>query len=63
VASGKLPWELPLPSHFESASEWADEDAIAEAIVHVYFHQAGLDQEGFLRFAERELLPALEDVR
>jgi len=32
VASGKLPWELPLPSHFESASEWADEDAIAEAI-------------------------------
>lgn len=25
---------------------------------HVYLHQAGLDQEGFLRFAERELLPA-----
>ena len=30
---------------------------------HVYFHQAVPDQEGFLRFAERELLPALEDVR
>jgi G6PDH family F420-dependent oxidoreductase len=24
---------------------------------HVYFHQVGLDQEGFLRFCERELLP------
>jgi G6PDH family F420-dependent oxidoreductase len=24
---------------------------------HVYFHQIGPDQEGFLRFAERELLP------
>ncbi len=33
VAGGNLPWELPLPSHFESATEWADEDAIAEEIV------------------------------
>jgi hypothetical protein len=24
---------------------------------HVYLHQVGPDQEGFLRFAERELLP------
>jgi G6PDH family F420-dependent oxidoreductase len=83
VASGNLPWELPLPSHFESATEWADEDAIAEEIVcgpdpqphlgaiqkfidagydHVYFHQVGPDQEGFLRFAERELLPELAGV-
>jgi len=30
---------------------------------HVYFHQVGPDQEGFLHFAERELLPRLEDVR
>jgi coenzyme F420-dependent glucose-6-phosphate dehydrogenase len=30
---------------------------------HVYFHQVGPDQEGFLDFAERELLPRLEDVR
>jgi coenzyme F420-dependent glucose-6-phosphate dehydrogenase len=30
---------------------------------HVYLHQIGPDQEGFLRFAERELLPSLEDVR
>ena len=80
VAGGNLPWELPLPSHFESATEWADEDAVAEQIVcgpdpephveatkefidagydHVYFHQVGPDQEGFLQFAERELLPRL----
>ena len=26
---------------------------------HVYLHQVGPDQAGFLRFAERELLPAL----
>jgi coenzyme F420-dependent glucose-6-phosphate dehydrogenase len=27
---------------------------------HVYLHQVGPDQEGFLRFAEQELLPALQ---
>jgi G6PDH family F420-dependent oxidoreductase len=83
VVSGSLNWELPLPSHFESASEWADEDAVADSVVcgpdperhaaaakefidagydHVYFHQVGPDQEGFLRFAERELLPRLGDA-
>jgi coenzyme F420-dependent glucose-6-phosphate dehydrogenase len=30
---------------------------------NVYFHQVGPDQEGFLAFAERDLLPRLEDVR
>jgi coenzyme F420-dependent glucose-6-phosphate dehydrogenase len=30
---------------------------------HVFFHQVGPDQEGFLQFAERELLPLLDDVR
>jgi coenzyme F420-dependent glucose-6-phosphate dehydrogenase len=30
---------------------------------HVYFHQVGPDQEGFLDFAERELLPRLADAR
>jgi coenzyme F420-dependent glucose-6-phosphate dehydrogenase len=30
---------------------------------HVYLHQVGPDQEGFLRFAENDLLPALESVR
>ena len=84
VVSGNLPWELPLPSHFEQASEWADEDDVAKAVVcgsdperfvqsitefveagydHVYYHQVGPDQEGFLRFAERELLPRLKDLR
>lgn len=40
-------------------------DAISEFIeagyTHVYFHQVGPDQEGFLRFAERELLPRLRE--
>jgi coenzyme F420-dependent glucose-6-phosphate dehydrogenase len=84
VVGGNLSWELPLPSHFEDATSWADEDHVAESIVcgpdpgrhvaairehvdagydHVYFHQVGPDQEGFLEFAERELLPRLDDVR
>ena len=84
LAGGNLPWELPLPSHFESATEWAEADDIAESIIcgpdpeihveairesidagydHVYFHQVGPDQEGFIQFADRELLPALADVR
>lgn len=41
-------------------------DAINEFIeagyTHVYFHQVGPDQEGFLRFAEREVLPRLREV-
>jgi hypothetical protein len=33
-------------------------DAFADAgYDHVYVHQVGPDQDGFLRFAERELLP------
>jgi coenzyme F420-dependent glucose-6-phosphate dehydrogenase len=28
---------------------------------HVYFHQAGPDQDGFLRFVESELLPGRAD--
>jgi G6PDH family F420-dependent oxidoreductase len=82
AAGGNLPWELPLPSLFESATEHADEELIAESIVcgpdpqpmiestrefidagydHVYFHQVGPQQEEFISFAERELLPALRD--
>jgi G6PDH family F420-dependent oxidoreductase len=30
---------------------------------HVYLHQVGPDQEGFLRFAEQELLPILKQER
>src|SRR4051794_6112277 len=84
VVSGGVNWELPLPSNFEAASEWAGPDDIAEAVVcgpdperhaeairefvdagydHVYFHQVGPDQDRFLEFAERELLPRLDDVR
>ena len=84
VVGGNLPWELPLPSHFESASEWAGTDAIVDEIVcgteadpfveafkeyvdagydHVYFHQVGPEQERFLEFSEKELLPALSDLR
>ena len=29
---------------------------------HIYLHQVGPDQEGFLRFAERELLPRLRET-
>jgi coenzyme F420-dependent glucose-6-phosphate dehydrogenase len=84
VVSGNLPWELPLPSHFEQATAWAEEDDVAEGVVcgsdperfeqaireyvdagydHVYYHQVGPDQEEFLRFAGKELLPRLEDIR
>jgi G6PDH family F420-dependent oxidoreductase len=30
---------------------------------HVYLHQVGPDQEGFIRFAQRELLPTLAETR
>ena len=30
---------------------------------HLYFHQVGPDQEGFFRFWESELAPALADLR
>jgi G6PDH family F420-dependent oxidoreductase len=30
---------------------------------NVYFHQVGPDQEGFIEFAAKELLPRLDDVR
>jgi coenzyme F420-dependent glucose-6-phosphate dehydrogenase len=33
VAGGNLNWELPLPSLFEAATEWADEEAVAESVV------------------------------
>jgi coenzyme F420-dependent glucose-6-phosphate dehydrogenase len=34
-------------------------DAFADAgYTHVYLHQVGPDQKGFLRFCEAELLPA-----
>lgn len=75
---GELGQELPLPRHFEQASQLVDEQAIATSVVlgpdpepyrdkikewtdagvdHVYIHQVGPDQEGFLAFAQEELIP------
>ena len=80
---GNLPWELPLPSHFEQAVEMVSEDDVAESVIcgpdaerhrkaieeyfdagydHVYVHQIGPDQEGYLSFFERELKPQLRDA-
>ena len=30
---------------------------------HIYFHQVGTDQEGFLRFYAEEVIPQLSGVR
>jgi hypothetical protein len=50
-----------------SATSWRHVEGILEFVDagydRVYFHQVGPDQEGFLRFAEAELLPRLEDAR
>ena len=80
VVASSLHWELPLPSHFEDATEDVTEDQVAEEIVcgpdparhlekireyikggfdHVCIHQVGPDQEGFMRFYAREILPKL----
>jgi hypothetical protein len=39
----------------------AASEAIDAGIDHLYFHQIGEDQEGFLRFWDEELAPALAD--
>ncbi|HET8651320.1 MAG TPA: TIGR03557 family F420-dependent LLM class oxidoreductase [Gaiellaceae bacterium] len=77
---GDLTYELPLPLHFEQATEDVKPDDLAEAIpcgpdrdrwvedirayeqagyTHIYFHQVGRDQDGFLRFWKDELEPNL----
>jgi coenzyme F420-dependent glucose-6-phosphate dehydrogenase len=40
--------------HLDAINEYAD-----AGYDHVYIHQVGPDQEGFLRFYEREVIPAL----
>jgi hypothetical protein len=40
--------------HREAIEEYAE-----AGFDHVYIHQIGPDQEGFIRFCEREILPAL----
>jgi G6PDH family F420-dependent oxidoreductase len=75
---GDLSQELPLPEHFEQASEHVTEEDVASKVAcgpdperhlevireyeaagidHVYVHQIGPEQERFLRFYEREVLP------
>jgi coenzyme F420-dependent glucose-6-phosphate dehydrogenase len=44
--------------HLEAVREFAD-----AGYDHVYVHQVGPDQEGFLRFFQRELAPRLEELR
>jgi coenzyme F420-dependent glucose-6-phosphate dehydrogenase len=77
---GDLTYELPLPLHFEQATESVTEDDVAETVIcgpdpephleaireyeqagydHVYIHQIGPDQAGFLDFYKREILPNL----
>jgi coenzyme F420-dependent glucose-6-phosphate dehydrogenase len=73
---GDLSYELPLPRHFEEASENVTPEDLKEKLpvgpdperyveqikqleevgyTHVYFHQIGRDQDGFLRFWRDEL--------
>lgn len=80
AVQGELTVELPLPRHFEQATQDVTEDEIAEMVIcgpdprryiekvqeyeregfdHVYLHAVGPDQEGFLRFFEREVKPEL----
>lgn len=37
--------------------------AIDNGVDHIYFHQVGPDQEGFARFWQEQLAPALDDLR
>ena len=78
--AGDLGYELPLPMHFEQATQDVKPEDLAEAIpcgpdperwledireyeqagyTHIYFHQIGRDQEGFIRFWAEELEPKL----
>jgi coenzyme F420-dependent glucose-6-phosphate dehydrogenase len=75
---GELGVELPLPRHFEQASETVTEEDVANSVTcgpdperhleaireyldagfdRVWIHQIGPDQEGAIRFYEREVLP------
>ena len=77
---GDLTYELPLPRHFEQATENVTPEQLKEELTigpgverylakieemveagytHVYLHQIGPDQDGFFRFWEDELSPAL----
>jgi coenzyme F420-dependent glucose-6-phosphate dehydrogenase len=51
---GPLPCGPALEPFLDSVRQYVD-----AGYDHLYFHQIGPDQEGFVAFAERELLPAL----
>jgi coenzyme F420-dependent glucose-6-phosphate dehydrogenase len=82
--AGPLHAELPLPSHFEVATESVTQERVAREVAcgpdpdrhvaeirkyadagfdHLCVHQVGPDQEGFVRFYEREVLPRLTSLR
>jgi G6PDH family F420-dependent oxidoreductase len=58
TAVGSTPCGPDVDAYVESVQQFLD-----AGFDHVYFHQIGPDQEGFLRFWERELQPALRDLR
>lgn len=54
--AGKVVCGPDVAAHVELVRSYAD-----AGFTHLYFHQVGPDQEGFLRFWETELRPALVD--
>jgi G6PDH family F420-dependent oxidoreductase len=54
--TGPLPCGPDVQQYLDSAQQYLD-----AGYDHLYFHQIGSDQEGFIGFAERELLPRLLD--
>lgn len=52
--TGPLPCGPDVEAYVESAQKYLD-----AGFDHLYWHQIGPDQEGFISFAERELLPRL----
>jgi len=51
--------DLPTPRHFEDVVE-AIQTLQENGFDHIYLHQIGPDQEGFLKFFKSELYPLLE---
>lgn len=57
VAEGIVLGTDPRP-YLEKVEAW-----VQAGYDHIYFHQIGPDQEGFIRFAEREILPRYSDLQ
>jgi G6PDH family F420-dependent oxidoreductase len=54
--TGPLPCGPDVEQYVDSAQQYLD-----AGFDHLYWHQIGPDQEGFIAFAERDLLPRLRD--